>query len=155
MDSAVKAISDTFEELHSETLKAVEPLGDEQINWVHPQLSNTIGVLLRHLAGSERYWIGEVVGGRSVGRQREAEFAHEPLKKDPLVQGLRETYAATAQLLQRLTADHLREEIEITYRGSKRKVTKQWAMLHMMHHCAYHLGQIQLFKKMASSVRAS
>src|SRR5437667_327310 len=88
MDPTVNTISQALESLHEDIFKAVDPLGDAEINWVHPQLSNTIGILLRHVAGSERYWIGEVVGGRAMHRKRETEFTHEPLTKAPLVENL-------------------------------------------------------------------
>src|SRR5436309_8916433 len=89
MDTMVHPLSQAVESLHEEIFKAVEPLGDAEINWVHPQLSNTIGILLRHVAGSERYWIGEVVGGRAMHRQLETELTQGPPMKTPLGDNLR------------------------------------------------------------------
>ncbi len=150
MTQELQAWSAALEELHTEIFKLVEPLTDEQINWVHPQLSNTIGILLRHIAGSERYWIGEVVGGRSADRVRASEFVREPLKKAPLVEGLDQAYALAREVLEGLTGTELARQVELPARGQQRHVTKRWALLHSLTHTAYHLGQLQLFRKMAA-----
>lgn len=151
MDALVKPISQTIEVIHDDIFEAVEPLSDEAINWTHPHLSNTIGILLRHIAGSERYWIGEVVGGRSAQRVREAEFVRERLQKAPLVEGLRQAHAFVQEVLGTLTLADLTREVDVTWRGKQHRLTKEWAVLHSVHHSSYHLGQIQLFKKMAQS----
>jgi len=88
MDPQVRPFVQSLETLHKDIFAAVEPLTDREVNWAHPQLSNTIGILLRHVAGSERYWIIEIVGGREVPRDRDAEFGHEPLSKDRVVADL-------------------------------------------------------------------
>lgn len=155
MDPSVTPISQTLEVLHEDIFKAVEPLGDAEINWVHPQLSNTIGILLRHVAGSERYWIGEVVGGDAMHRKRETEFTHEPLTKAPLVENLRRAHTEVQEVLRSLSAADLAAPIDVESRGGTRRVTKVWAILHSIQHTAYHLGQIQLFKKMATAAQTA
>ena len=150
MDTMTQPISQVVELLHEDIFKAVEPLGETEINWTHPQLSNNIGILLRHIAASERYWIGEVVGGRPLHRKRETEFEHEQLQKAPLVENLRRAHAEVQELLRSLTAADLAASIEVESRGGTRRLTKAWALVHSIQHTAYHLGQIQLFKKMAT-----
>lgn len=151
MDPRVKPYAESLDRLHGDIFAAVEPLGDAEINWAHPHLSNTIGILLRHVAGSERYWIGQFVGGRPAERDRDTEFVREALAKEPLVEGLRRAHALVTEVLEGMTAERLLEELEITYRGKSQKSTRAWALLHSLQHTAYHLGQIQLFKKMATS----
>ena len=150
MDAMTQPISQVVELLHEDIFKAVEPLGEMEINWTHPKLSNSIGILLRHIAASERYWIGEVVGGRPVHRKRETEFEHEQLQKAPLVESLRRAHAEVQELLRSLTAADLTASIDVELRGGTRRLTKAWALVHSIQHTAYHLGQIQLFKKMAT-----
>jgi uncharacterized damage-inducible protein DinB len=149
MSPEVKASLDVLEELHKDIFKVVDPLTDEHINWVHPQLSNTVGILLRHIAGSERYWIGEVVGGQPAHRERATEFAHEALKKGPLVEALRGAHASVKQVLQGLTPSDLQSEVELPSKDQPWRVTKAWALLHSLSHTAYHLGQLRLFRKIA------
>ena len=85
MEAFVTPLAESLDRLHDDIYQAVEPLSDGEINWKHPSLSNTVGILLRHVAGSERYWIVQVVGGRQVPRNRDAEFEHEPLTETPPV----------------------------------------------------------------------
>ena len=151
MDAMTQPISQVVELLHEDIFKAVEPLGETEVNWTHPQLSNSIGILLRHIAASERYWIGEVVGGRLLHRKRETEFEHEQLQKAPLVENLRRAHAEVQELLRSLTAADLTASIDVELRGGTRRLTKAWALVHSIQHTAYHLGQIQLFKKMATT----
>lgn len=154
MDPEVKPFIETLDVLHEDIFKAVEPLSDDQINWRHPQLTNTVGILLRHVAGSERYWIIEVAGGRAIHRKRDEEFGKDRLQKAPLVDNLRKAHGEVKAALEHYTARQLVEEVEHTYRDIPRRITKSWAILHSLTHSSYHLGQIQLFSKLATQVAA-
>ena len=114
MDPQVRPFVQSLDRLHQDLFEAVEPLTDREVNWAHPQLSNTIGILLRHSAGSERYWIIERVGGRPVVRDRDAEFGREPLAKDAVVAELRAAYDEVRGVLESLRAADLTREIELT-----------------------------------------
>lgn len=149
MDAQVRPFIQSLEILHNDIFAAVEPLTDRELNWAHPRLSNTIGILLRHIAGSERYWIIEVLGGRKVPRNRDAEFGHEALAKEAVVADLRRAYEEVKSALEGYTAADVTRELEVSFRGERRKVPGTWALLHSLEHTSYHLGQIQLFKKMA------
>lgn len=151
MDPLLVPFVESLDRVHADIYQAVEPLSDEAINWRHPDLSNTIGILLRHIAGSERFWIVHVAGGREMARDREAEFGRERLSKAPLVADLRAAQREVAEALARLSAGALSQTVEISHRGTTRTVSRHWAVLHSLAHTAYHLGQIQLFKKMAGS----
>lgn len=155
MDAFVQAYAEVLKSLHEDIFKAVEPLTDAEINWAHPHLSNTIGVLLRHIAGSERSWVVQVVGGRPVQRNRDAEFKRESLFKDALVADLRQAYADVRGIVEKLSAADLTREVETTFRDTPRKSSVGWALLHSLQHTAYHLGQIQLFKKMSTAPQKS
>lgn len=148
MDSEVKPFVQTIDLLHDDIYKAVEPLSDDEINWRHPHLTNTVGILLRHVAGSERQWILEVVGGRTIERKRDEEFGRERLQKAPLVENLRRAQAEVKEILERMSPAGLMEEVEQIFRGKTVMFTKSWGILHSIQHTAYHLGQIQLFRKM-------
>lgn len=151
MDPQIKPFIETIDLLHEDIYKAVEPLNDNGINWRHPHLTNTVGILLRHVAGSERYWIIEVVTGRSIQRKRDEEFGRDRLQKAPLVANLRAAQKDVNAAIEALTASQLLEEVEQTYRDLPRRLTRSWAILHSIQHTAYHLGQIQLFSRMATS----
>jgi uncharacterized damage-inducible protein DinB len=151
MDSTVTPLSQMLQSLHEDIFNAVEPLSDAEINWSHPHLSNTIGILLRHIAGSERYWIGQVVGGRRVTRDRDAEFVRERLRKAPLVENLRNAHNDVQEVLRSLSTADLAAPIAVEWRGGTQRFLRMWAIVHAVEHTSYHLGQIQLFKKMATA----
>jgi len=150
MDRQVEAFIQTIDQLHDDIYRAVEPLTDAEVNWRHPHLSNSIGILVRHVAGSERYWILQVVGGRAIQRNRAAEFEREHLQKEPLVENLRRAQAEVQEILAALGPADLLAEISVPVRGEPRTFTKAWAVLHSVQHTAYHVGQIQLFRMMAT-----
>ncbi len=141
----------SLERVHQDIFEAVEPLTDREVNWVHPQLSNSIGILIRHVAGSERYWIVEVVGGRKIQRNRDSEFGHEPLSKEAVVSDLRAASNEVRAVMESLGAGDLMREVEIRSRGERRMLPAGFALLHSLQHTSYHLGQIQLFKKLATA----
>ncbi|MGH2399577.1 MAG: DinB family protein [bacterium] len=149
MDPQTRPFVEIINTLHEAIFKAVEGLTDAEINWRHPNLSNTIGILLRHVAGSERYWIVEVVGGRPIHRERDAEFAGERLAKQPLVDALRAAQAEVTGVMGRMAAGELSTEVQL--RDPPRTIPKAQAILHSIQHTAYHLGQIQLLRKMAGT----
>lgn len=150
MDPYIEDHWTTIEGLHKDIFDAVAPLTDDQINWRHPTLSNTIGILLRHIAGSERHWIAEVVGGRPIERVRDAEFEHEDLEKGPLLDGLHDALGLVKDVLEQTTTADIRQTIQGEWRRRPHTYTKGWALLHSVQHTAYHLGQIQLFRKMVT-----
>lgn len=153
MDPLVASLSQMLDQLHGDIGAAVEPLDDDAVNWAHPHLSHTIGVLLRHIAGAERYWVVEVAGGRPVHRNRPAEFVRERLRKAALLEGLRAAHAEVQGVLARLTDADLAAEVEIEFRHARRRVPRGWAVVQAIQHTAYHLGQIRLFAKMATAGR--
>ena len=113
MDPYVAAHLRELEDLHRQVFEMVAPLDDDAINRPVPGLTNTVGIVLRHMAGSERYWIGEVVGGRAAHRHRDAEFGHERLRKTALMQELGGVDTLSREVLGRLTRDDLLQEVDI------------------------------------------
>jgi len=155
VDPQVQPFVQMLDQLHQDLYAVVEPLTDREINWAHPHLSNTIGILLRHIAGSERSWIVQTVGGRPVRRNRDAEFVRETLSKAALVDDLRRAHQEARQVIEGLTAADLTRAVAVTFRGTPQTFTAAWALMNSLQHTGYHLGQIQLFKKMAASAAAA
>ncbi len=65
---------DRFHELHNDLLKAIEGLPDEALDWVPGPDTNSINILVIHLTGAERYWIGAVALKEPTDRVRAKEF---------------------------------------------------------------------------------
>src|SRR5215469_4260542 len=77
MDVGVQALAAHLEETWDALLKAVSGADDAALYWTPGPEFNSVAILLRHLAGSERWWIGEQIGGVPAHRNRGAEFLHD------------------------------------------------------------------------------
>jgi len=153
VDPEVAVIHEVIEDLRGQLVKVVEQLDDADINRTFPGLQNTIGILLRHTAASENFWISGVAGGGSRERNRDAEFGREPLAKQGLVRTLREAQAATDRVLTGLRAAELQAPVQVERARGTLQTTKAFALLHALQHLAYHLGQIRLMAAMARHAR--
>jgi uncharacterized damage-inducible protein DinB len=132
-----------IEDLRRQIVEAVAPLDDEQVNRAVPELRNTTAVLLKHLAGSERFWVVEVAGGRPVHRNRDAEFDLAPVRKTDLLADLERVAAQSREAIEHLTATDLATEVEVKRPSGTLKETKAGALLHAAQHMSYHLGQLR------------
>ncbi len=107
---------------------------------------NSINVMVTHLCGAERYWIGDIACGDSSDRVRDAEFLVSGFSVEVLTQKINiATDFATAALNQ-LSLDDL--PIEKSRLSGGRPVTVGWALLHALEHTALHLGHIQITRQM-------
>ena len=124
---------------------AVERMSEEDIWWKPNDASNSVGVLLLHLAGNLGQWVVSSVGGRPDSRQRDLEFAPE-------------TRPDRAALLDRLSgvvaeADRVLAEVDHAILGERRKiqardVTCFEAIYHAVEHFSMHTGQILYIAKL-------
>ncbi len=133
--------------LRQEVLASVEDLSEDEINRRPQGLDLTIGIMVRHLAGSERFWITERVGGTPVHRDRDAEFAYDRVAKAGLVAAMQAAGEETRRVLARVTPETLREEFE--WHNARR--TREWAVVHVVEHYAYHHGQIRTYRKLVKA----
>ncbi len=136
--------------LHQGIIEAIKDLPPEALDWVpidHPSAEmNSINVLVTHLAGAERYWIGDMALGDLSGRVREKEFQVRGLTSDQLLEKINSStnYARTA--LEKLTMGQLKEERKSPRDGQV--FTVGWSLLHALEHTAVHLGHIQLTRQL-------
>lgn len=96
-----------------------------------------------------------MIGGRPSNRVREREFVQEHLRKAPLVDDLHSAHASVRPILDGLTAAALTDEVELTRGDERMRVGKAWVVMHSLTHTAYHVGQLQLFRKMAFAGQGS
>jgi uncharacterized damage-inducible protein DinB len=120
-------------------------LTDAELWWRPSEHANAVANLVIHLAGSNRYHLEEAIGGRSVGRDRAAEFsARESCSRAELLTLWRESLEASQEVLDGLTSDRL---MDTTDRTGKLTTFAQ-ILLHVTHHNAVHLGQIVWITKL-------
>jgi len=81
----LSAFADYFQRLqtlHSDIEAALEGLPQDALDWVAGPDINSLNVLVVHLSGAERYWIGDVAGSLPSGRNRSDEFLVKGLTRE-------------------------------------------------------------------------
>jgi uncharacterized damage-inducible protein DinB len=135
-----------LQSLHQEILEALQDLPQEALDWVPGPELNPLGVLVVHLTGAERYWIGDVVAREPSGRVREAEFQVQGLDVAALQGRLADTLAYARRVLENLTFQDLETARHAPIWGDE--VSAGWALAHALEHTALHTGQIQITRQL-------
>ena len=100
--------------------------------------SNSLAVLVSHVAGAERFWIVESIGGQPQERDREAEFKVLAGSVEELLARLDRTACQTESVLDALDPAELDRVIVV--RG--KEVPVRWALAHVLEHTAIHFGHM-------------
>jgi uncharacterized damage-inducible protein DinB len=118
---------------------------EEDMWWRPDEKSNALGNIMLHLIGSNRLYIGYGVGGRSVERDRAAEFtARSNPARSAVVSGWSETVEMMREVLDSLDPTRLMERTDRTGKSA----TIASILLHASHHTAAHMGQVVWITKM-------
>lgn len=133
-------------ERHNEILKALEGLPSAALDWSPGQEMNSISVLVFHLTGAERYWIGDVAAQDPMERDRDAEFRVHDVGMEILKKRLTDNLEYARNALQKFMVQDL-EATRVSARDG-RTFTVAWALLHALEHTTLHLGQIQLTRQL-------
>jgi len=146
MESFLENYFDRLEEMHKDIIREINGLPQSALDWSPGKEIPTICILVTHIAGAERYWIGDVAGGMPSDRDREAEFQAHGESIASLQNRILDIEAFEKELLSKITVDDL-DKICVSSRTGKRfKVG--WALLHALEHTALHLGQIQMISQL-------
>ncbi len=134
-----------IEDHHKQIVDLIDGLPRDGLNFFpitvpELQVSNSVAVLTAHVAGAEHRWIGEVIGGLPVTRDRDLEFAIRVKNAAPLIDMLNSTLAETRSVFSRLTENDLDKEYEV----EEKMVPGRWGVLHVIDHTSLHLGHMQL-----------
>lgn len=131
--------------LHRHISEAIAGLPQEALDWSPGPEMNSMVVLAAHVAGSERYWIGDVALGDPSGRVREAEFREHGWDEVAIRERLDRSLDYARSHIGSLVLDAL-NETRRTEEGEERTVG--WALLHAMEHVGIHVGHFQLMRQM-------
>jgi uncharacterized damage-inducible protein DinB len=134
-----------LQEHHNNILEVLEGLPPAALDWSPGPDMNSISVLVVHLTGAERYWIGDVAAQDPTERDRDAEFRVHDLGKDILIKRLTDSLDYARKTLQEYKIQDL-ERIVAARNG--RTSTVAWALLHALAHATLHLGQIQITRQL-------
>jgi uncharacterized damage-inducible protein DinB len=131
---------------HGDILKALDGLPPAALDWVSGPGMNSISVLVFHLTGAERYWIGDVTAQEPSDRDRDSEFKVHDVGMDAIKKRLDGSLAYARKTLAKLTLQDL--EASRTSPRDGRKFTVAWALLHALEHSNLHLGHIQITRQL-------
>jgi len=145
MNSEITSYLELIEELRGQVGRIVADLPAEALNWrpvagEGDHATNSLAVLAAHVAGSEHFWIYEVVGQGPATRDRPAEFVTVAGEAAELVARLAKTGEETRQTVGALTAGSLDENRSL----EEHTFSVRWCILHVIEHTALHLGHMQL-----------
>lgn len=157
MDAGVAAVQEHLDDVWESLLAAVREIDDDLLQWCPGPEFNSTAILLRHLAGSERWWIGEQIGGVPAHRNRDAEFVHDNPPRAAVLRAVEEARALTRRVLNGVTAADLQAPVPVKTKrlSSPDQPTKYWALLHYLEHLGYHRGQILLLRNLGRKMPSS
>jgi len=135
-----------LQKLHDEIAKTIQDLPQAALDWLPPGPEmNSLCALAVHVAGAERYWIGDVVGRDPSNRDRPAEFRAQGLDAAALQARLDQALEHSRTVLENLTLADLEAERIVPRDG--RTVSVAWALAQALGHTAEHLGQMQITRR--------
>lgn len=148
-----EAYYDRLAALHAEIKAALQDLPQVALDWVPGPEMNSIGVLVIHLTGAERYWIGDLVGKEPSARVRAEEFTSRGVSLEDLYTRLEATLAHSQLVLERLDLNCLDQPFYAP--AQQKEYPGAWCLLHALDHTALHAGHLQLARQMWQEQQAS
>jgi uncharacterized damage-inducible protein DinB len=137
----ISAILERLESLHRDLDQVVAGLPVEALDWTPGEGMNSIAVLAAHVAGSERFWVGELAGGDPAGRMREAEFETRGVSEAQLRALLDGSLEHSRGVLSRLDEGGLGA---LRYNPFwEREISVAVCLAHVLEHTGTHLGHMQ------------
>jgi uncharacterized damage-inducible protein DinB len=146
MQTFFKDYLDILQACHTDILKALDGLPTAALDWISGPEMNSISILVFHLTGAERYWIGDVAAQEPSDRDRDSEFKIRDLGMGAIKKRLDDSLAYARKTLEKLTLQDLEESRTSPRDG--RKFTVAWALLHTLEHATLHLGHIQITRQL-------
>ena len=147
MTPELELYAQTLQRLHTEAAATVTGLPLAALNWrplEGDESTNSLAMTVAHMAGSERYWVGEVAGERPAHRDRDAEFRVSVASAEELTALLDQALTVTREALSSLPPEKLDDMVSLR----ERTVSKRWAVLHAIEHLATHVGHMQLTRQL-------
>ena len=129
--------------------REVKAYRDEGQLWqTVPGMANAGGTLVLHLAGNLRHFIGARLGGTGYVRDRAAEFSRRDVSVEDLLQEIEVARAEVARTLSRLDDGSLPEVFPEVI--TDMRVDTGEYLIHLLTHFAYHLGQIDVHRRIVT-----
>jgi uncharacterized damage-inducible protein DinB len=153
MSDETTQIASVLDYLGHQVLAQLQDLSDEELNrpLTLPE-TNTLYALATHMVGAGEFWVLAVAGGRTIPRDRPAEFRATGSYSD-LTARYERWLAGVHEVLDALVPARMEERVDVNrYRSvplaSAQEVSVREALLHALEHSALHLGHIQLTRQL-------
>lgn len=145
----VEAYLSKLGDLRNQAKTLLEGLPPEALDWRPIQgegelATNSLAVIAVHLAGSQIYWMREIIGRSPIQRDREAEFATRGVSLADLKAKLDAAGKVAEEVLSPLTENQLAEGR--TFR--EKPITVRGGILYVLDHVAQHIGHMQLTRQL-------
>ncbi|MFO7633942.1 MAG: DUF1572 family protein [Caldilinea sp.] len=145
MNALSAATIHRLDELHESMKQVIAALPTNALDWSPMPEVNSVAVLVTHVCGSERFWIGEKVGRLATQRNRDAEFAVHGTDGAELVAMLDASLVMAIAVLETLSCDELARPAGVSSGGFAYDVA--WALQHALEHVAVHTGHVELMRQ--------
>ena len=145
MDALAAATLERLTYLHDSMKSALAALPDAALDWSPAAEVNSVAVLITHVAGSERFWFGEKVGGIAAHRERSAEFTVSGIGRAALIALLDDALQLATAVLKHLTPADLARPAGVASSGAPYDVA--WSLQHALEHVAVHTGHVELMRQ--------
>jgi uncharacterized damage-inducible protein DinB len=120
--------------------REVELFPDDESLWkTAPGVTNSAGNLALHACGNLRHFVGAVLGGTGYVRDRAAEFATRPGRREDVAREIRETIAVVVTVLPRVPESALEAPFPEAHDGLQLPGGR--LLMHLVAHLSFHLGQ--------------
>lgn len=125
----------------------LESYKNEKNLWrTEKDINNSAGNLCLHLVGNLNMFIGAQLGKTNYIRHRELEFSLKDIPRTELVKKIDETIAVVDKALDKLTDEQMKDEYPIIV--FEEKTSTEYFLVHLTTHLAYHLGQINYYRRL-------
>jgi hypothetical protein len=142
----ISSVKNQFNQYKTLAEKAIDQVPDEKIYWQYNPETNSIAVIVKHLAGNMLSRFSDFYNsdGEKKWRKRDAEFENENISREKLKALWDEGWDSLFQILNKLAAGDLSKVVLI--RNEEHTVVE--ALNRQLTHYAYHIGQIIFIAKM-------
>ena len=136
----------TLESQKSLAEKAMAQLREEDFHWTPHHESNSVAIIVKHLAGNMRSrWTDFLTSdGEKPSRNRDGEFIDDLVGREAIISQWEEGWQILFETMESLGPDDLQRPV--TVRGREQTVVE--ALLGQLAHYAQHVGQIIYLAKL-------
>lgn len=145
MTTSLTAVFADWDLHHQRLVKMIAPLTPEQLRLRSAPHLWHVSLLAAHVIGARAFWFHEIMheGPPEIASWSGLDDQEEEARPvERLVQGLNETWAMIAAVLERCTVADLDATFERVYPTHVRRFTRQALIMRVLTHDAHHGGEI-------------